>query len=331
MQKRFKKGFRVALMTLTLILIALLTFAGEKQALNDKVAVVNGKVISKTEFDREMSRVKQQFASQGRPLNGSQLSQIKKEVLESLINRELLYQESKKKGIKVDKTAINNQLKELKKRFSNEAEYKNALSKANLSEAIIKSQIKTEMAIRELIDRQFSKKVTVSDEEAKSYYNNHLDSFKQPEQIRASHILIKVDPQANELEKEKARKRLIEIKERLQKGEDFATLAKEFSQCPSGKNGGDLGYFKRGQMVKPFEEAAFALEPGEISDVVETRFGYHLIKVFEKKPTSTIAYVDIREKIKEFLKKEKTKKEVEQYIKNLKEKAKVERFLAEEP
>jgi len=331
MQKRFKKGFRVALMTLTLILIALLTFAGEKQTLNDKVAVVNGKVISKTEFDREMSRVEQQFASQGRPLNGSQLSEIKKEVLESLINRELLYQESKKKGIKVDKTAINNQLEELKKRFSNEAEYKNALAKANLSEAIIKSQIKTEMAIRELIDQQFSKKVTVSDEEAKSYYNNHLDSFKQPEQIRASHILIKVDPQANELEKEKARKRLIEIKERLQKGEDFATLAKEFSQCPSGKNGGDLGYFKRGQMVKPFEEAAFALEPGEISDVVETRFGYHLIKVFEKKPAYTIAYIDIKEKIKDFLKKEKTKKEVEQYIKNLKEKAKVERFLAEEP
>ncbi len=155
--------------------------------------------------------------------------------------------------------------------------------------------------------------------------------FKQPEQVRASHILIKVEPQADESQKAAARKKIQKIQQRLQKGEDFAALAEEFSQCPSSAKGGDLGYFRRGQMVKPFEEAAFALKPGEVSDVVETKFGYHLIKVIEKKSETTIAFEDIKDRLEQYLKQEKVQKEVSLYAQKLKEKAKVERFLTQGP
>ncbi|MBK5101874.1 MAG: peptidyl-prolyl cis-trans isomerase [Desulfobacteraceae bacterium] len=187
------------------------------------------------------------------------------------------------------------------------------------------------MAIQQFIDRQFAQKVTISGEETKSYYDSHLDSFKQPEEVKASHILIKIDSQAKESQKTEARKKLEEVQKKLNKGDDFAALAKEFSQGPSSAKGGDLGYFRRGQMVKPFEEAAFALRPGEVSDIVETRFGYHLIKIFDKRPETTMAFKDIKEKLQQYLKQGKVREQVSAYVEELKGKAKVERLLARTP
>jgi peptidyl-prolyl cis-trans isomerase C len=180
-----------------------------------------------------------------------------------------------------------------------------------------------------LIDKEFGNTVSVADKEVKAYYDKYPSFFKKPEQVRARHILIKVDPKADSKEKAEAHKKIEDIQHKLQKGEDFEALAKEFSQCPSAANGGDLGSFGRGQMVKPFEEAAFALKPGEVSDIVETRFGYHLIEVMDKKPATTIPYKDIKDRLKQYLKQEKIQKEVRLYAEKLKEKAKVERFLTE--
>jgi peptidyl-prolyl cis-trans isomerase C len=304
--------------------------AGEKQPPEGKVAVVNGSVINRADFDREMSRALQRFSSKGKPLSDSQVSEIRKEVLENLINGELLYQESQKQGIIVDEVAVNEQLRKLKERFPSEAEFKNALSKANLSEDAIKLQFKRGMAIQRFIEKQFVQNITVSDKESKAYYDSHPDLFRKPEQVHARHILIKADPGADESQKAEARKKIEKIQGKVQKGEDFAALAKEFSEGPSSAKGGDLGYFRRGQMVKPFEEKAFALRPGEVSDIVETEFGYHLIKVIDKRPETTMSYEDIKGKLEEHLKREKVRKEVKRQVEELKEKGKVERFLTED-
>ena len=317
----------------TVLAAALLIYpalAGEEQAPEDKVAVVNGSVITRADFDGEMSRVQQRLRRMGKPFSDSQLSEIKKQVLENLINRELLYQESQKQGITVDEAAINEQVRKLKERFSDEAKFKSALSKANLSEAALRLQFKRGMAIQQFIDKQFVQRITVSGEESRAYYDGKPDLFKQPEQVHASHILIKVDPGADESRKAEARKKLEMIQEKLKKNEDFAALAKEFSEGPSSVKGGDLGYFRRGQMVKPFEEAAFALKPGEVSDIVETTFGYHLIKVIDKKPETTIVYKDVKDKLEGYLKQEKVQEEIKLYVEKLKEKAKVEKFPVED-
>ncbi len=198
-----------------------------------------------------------------------------------------------------------------------------------ISEADVKTQIERGMLIQELIDTQIAEKVVIPEKEVKGYYDSHPDSFKQPEQVRASHILMKIDPQADASQKAAGRKKLEELRQRLVKGEDFVSLAREFSEGPSSVKGGDLGYFGRGQMVKPFEDAAFALNVGELSDVVETRFGYHLIKVTGKKPETVVAYADIKERLQQYLKDEKVQQEVSAYVEDLKTKAKVERFLTE--
>jgi len=309
--------------------IALPALALEKKSSEGPVAVVNGSEITQEDFNRQMSHVQQRLASMGRPLIDSQISEVKKEVLENLINRELLYQESQRKGIMIDEVAINEEVMTLKKRFPSEAEFNNALIQANLSEVAIKAQIKRGMAIQRLIDTHIAQKATVSDQEMKAFYESSPALFKQPEQVRASHILIKVDPEADESKGAEARKKLLTIKEKLEKGEDFAALAQEFSQGPSSAKGGDLGYFKRGQMVQPFEEAAFALRQGEVSDIVETRFGYHLIKVIEKRSETTIPFEDIKDRLQQYLKQEKVQEQVSLCIDELKGKAKVERFLTE--
>jgi len=322
-----KKLFLVVIIILVLVSIGPISLADEKKPSEDRIAVVNGSVITQEDFNREMSRAQQQIASTGQTPNDSQLSEIKKEVLRNLINLELLYQASQEDRIKVDEEAVNEQLKALKKQFPNEAEFKDALSKKNLSEAAVKSQMEKGMAIQKFIDEKIIQKITVSDKETKAYYDSHPDFFKESEQVQASHILIKVEPKFNESQKAEARKKIETIQQKLQEGGDFAVLAKESSECPSSEKGGDLGYFRRGQMVKPFEDAAFSLEPGKTSDIVETKFGYHLIKTIDKKPETTIPYKDIKDKLEQYLKQEKVKKEIKLYIDKLREKAKVEIFL----
>jgi len=136
-----------------------------------------------------------------------------------------------------------------------------------------------------------------------------------------------VESNADEDKKGEARQKIVVVQEKLKKGEDFAVLAKEYSEGPSNTRGGDLGYFRRGQMVKPFEDAAFTMQPNEVSDVIETRFGYHLIKVYDKKPEQVLAYADVKEKLNQRLKQQKVEKEATQYVDQLKKDAKIEKFL----
>ena len=141
----------------------------------------------------------------------------------------------------------------------------------------------------------------VSDEQVKEYYDAHTDEFKQEETVEAKHILIKVDENAEEAVVEEKRQQIAGILEKARAGEDFATLAKEYSEGPSKDNGGDLGAFGRGQMVKPFEDAAFSMKAGEISDPVRTRFGWHIIKVENVNEAKTLTLEEASEKIRDNL------------------------------
>ena len=312
---------------LTLLLVSALTFAANKKAPGDKIAVVNGVIISQGEFDRELDFFVRRAAPEGQQLPELQLVKIKNDVLESLIDREVLFQESQKKGIEVKADEISDQLKKIKQRYPDETQFAEMLKGIGLTESDVQTQIKRGMAIQQLIDKEVGDKVKISDEESKQYYDTHPEFFKQPEQVNASHILIKVDENASEAQKAEARKKIQEVQQKLQKGEDFVTLAKTYSEGPSAPQGGNLGYFRRGQMVKPFEDAAFKLKPGETSDIVETRFGYHLIKVIDKQPEKTLAYAEIKDRLNELLKKQKLETEVDVYIDSLRKDAKIEKFL----
>lgn len=303
-------------------------WAGEKTSSKEKVAVVNGTVITRGELDQELQVVRQRFGRAGKAIGGPQLSQLKPQVLESLIGRELLFQEAKDAGIRIKDESISAQLAKLKQRFADEAAFKKAMSRMHLSEKDVRQQIRRGMTIQQWIDGKFVKTISVPEKDVKKYYDTHPKMFQRPEEVRASHILIKVDQKADEKTKLKARKELEEIQKKLLKGEDFAKLAKKYSQGPSAAKGGDLGFFRRGQMVPPFEKAAFSLKPGKVSDIVVTRFGYHLIKVTDRKPGKTFSYPEVKEKLARFLKERKVSKAIEAHVKELKKHAKVERFLS---
>ena len=312
---------------MTLILASVSAFAADIKAPEEKVAAVNSVIISKGEFDRELDFFVRRAASGGKQIPDFQMAQMKNEVLESLINRELLFQESKKKGVQVKSEAVSDQLKNIQQRYPNKDEFKKLLNDMGLTESDLQAQIEHGMAIQKLIDEEVADKIKISDEETKSYYDANPQLFQQPEQVKASHILIKVDANATDAQKAEARKKIKEVQQKVQKGEDFATLAKTYSEGPSGPRGGDLGYFRRGQMVKPFEAVAFSLKLNETSDIVETRFGYHLIKVVGKKPAKKMTYAEVKDRLNDRLKKQKMASETNAYIENLRKGAKIEKFL----
>jgi peptidyl-prolyl cis-trans isomerase C len=187
--------------------------------------------------------------------------------------------------------------------------------------------IKRKIAIEKFIMQEFSDKTVISDEEGRRYYSNNLDDFTKPEQIMASHILVNVPVGMSPADKEAALAKITNLQQQLANGADFAELARENSEDSTAANGGALGYFMRGQMVPAFEKAAFAAEKDEVSDIVETEFGYHLIKVLDRKPLVIIAYEDISEKLKVYLKQQQVQKKVDAFIKEQREKADIEIIL----
>lgn len=312
---------------LALILVSAVFVAADKKAPGDMIAVVNGTIITRGEFDRVRDYELRRAAQSGQQIPEAQMQKIENSILDSLIVGELLFQESKKKGVQVKPETVNEQLTVIKKRFPSEVEFNNALEKNNMTVSKIRADIGRDMAIQQLIDKEVDQKATITDEESSAFYDTNPQFFQQPERIKASHILIKVDEGASEEKKAEARKKIKDIQQKAQQGEDFAALAKTYSEGPSAPKGGDLDYFGRGQMVKPFEDVAFSLKPNETSDIVETKFGYHLIKVVDKQPAKKMAYADVKDRIKKHLKDQKLKTERQLYFDKLKKDAKIEKFL----
>ena len=327
MKKKNKVIIQLLLSLLMLLITAFATIADEKKPGLDKVAIVNGTIITRAELNHELYQFKQRALQQGQKVSEGQLVTIKAKILENLISRELLYQESRSKGIKIDPQATETQLKALKQRFPKEADFKKALSDINLTEKTLENRIERDLAIQELVNSKIAPQINISKADNQAFYKDHPEYFKQPEQVKASHILIKLETQADESQQKQAKKKIEEIQQKLKNGQEFSELAKNFSEGPSSVKGGDLDYFSRGKMVKPFEEAAFALKPGEISDIVQTQFGYHLILVTDKKPEKIINYEDVENKINQYLKQEKVKQEVELYVNKLRDTAEIKTFL----
>jgi peptidyl-prolyl cis-trans isomerase C len=242
----------------------------------------------------------------------------------------LLYQESERKKIEVEQSAIDEEIRSWREQFSSDEEFEKGMTDMNLTEEDLKSYIRRMLCVRKLLDEEIVSKVKISEDEVRLFYDTHPDLFQQKDEVRASHILIRAATKMDDSEKKEARKKLEGIRKRLEQGEDFAALAKEFSECPSAERGGDLGYFGRGKMVKGFEDAAFALKVGELSGIVETDFGFHIIKVTDKKSEGMKSYDETKGDIRQYLFGTAVRRERSLYLDGLKDKAKVERFLDEE-
>jgi len=290
------------------------------------IAKVNDSVITDVELNRELSIIRKRYGEKGTAISDEQLKEIRNKVLDGLVRRELIYGACRKDGIKVSPEEIDGAFQMVRARYSDDASFAKMMEQFNVTEKSIKKDIAREIAIKKLIDERFVKKISVTDEEAKEYYEKNKENFHRPESVKASHILIMVEENASDEEKAKAKERILEIKKKLENGGEFAELAKKFSEGPSAANAGDLGYFRRGQMVKPFEDAAFALQPGQVSDVVETRFGYHVIKVTDKTAESTASFDELKDRITMFLKQEKVQNQLNSFVEKLRKESDIQIF-----
>jgi len=333
---------RTTLMTVLVVgVFAIAAWAGEEKpskpqaqegepssAAVDKglVAVVNGDAISTSQVDREMSGYQQRLIRAGQALTQEGLAGLRERVVESLIDRSLLYQESVKEGIDVSKEEVEEKWALIRQRFTSDEAYQLALSRMQMNDEQVRDEIRRGEAVQKLIARLFTKTSEVPEADARAFYDSHQDAFMRPEQVRARHILLQPDAEGGEDAKKEAEETLKKLRKEALAGKDFAELARDHSKCPSAERGGDLGFFPRGKMAKPFEDAAFALKPGELSGIVKTQFGYHLIKQEERKPKGLIPFEEVKESVRDYLGKEAVKEAVKSHVKQLRQEAVIQRF-----
>ncbi len=289
--------------------------------LPDPVARVNGDTIGRAEFERAIRTIE---GRAGSPVPPDRHDEIFRSVLDQMVAVKLLAQESAARKVAVADADVDARFDQIKQQFPTEQAFTQALASQQTTVDKLRSDIRSDLAVNKLLEAVVGTKVAVTDADAKTFYDQNLDKFQEEEAVRASHILIRVAPDADEAAKTKARAEAEAVLKQIKAGGDFAALAREHSQDGSAAQGGDLNFFTRGQMVPAFETAAFALKPGQVSGIVETQFGLHIIKVTDRRPARTVPFTEVTARIKDYLTSQKREEATNTFVASLKAKGKVE-------
>ncbi|WP_319475320.1 peptidylprolyl isomerase [Marispirochaeta aestuarii] len=280
--------------------------------------------ITADELDREVQKTVSQYEAQGMKVSEEQKAQLREAVLTQMVERKLLLHEAEKSGVELDQEKFETEFASIKTNFPTDEAFAQALSQRGYTEEMFKAEMAEIMTLQAFLEEEISSKIELGEEEMQAFYNENPEYFATEESVTASHILIEVNEDADEAEEAEAYGRMEEIAARVAAGEDFAELAREYSEGPSAPRGGDLGSFQRGSMVQVFEDTAFALEPGGVSDIIRTEFGFHIIKLTDRSEGGTLSFEDARDAIETYLRQEKEQEAVTAYVQELKEKYTVE-------
>ncbi len=278
--------------------------AKEETTLGDDsiVASVNGTKITNSEVEKVLQTFMKQYQGMYPPEQIEQIRPtIRSQAVESLINNLVLLKEADKNKIQIDSNRIENEISKITEQFENPEQFHRQLEDLGLTEEEMRRDIEQNLRVETLLESKLPA-VTVTPGDVKTFYRENSANFDVPEQIRVRHILFKIDPDADKDTKDKKHQELEGLRNKIIGGADFAELARQYSDCPTREQGGDLGFIERGKMVKPFEKTAFSLETGKVSEIVETQFGLHLIEVVEKKDGRRIPLEEVENKISEHLK-----------------------------
>jgi len=268
-----------------IVLVIIVSFAGHSFGGDDPVLASAGELIfKKSDFDRLMSYSPPYLREQ---LNND--PKQKEMLIRKIMHHRIISEMARKEGL--DK-------------------------RADVMEQL--GYVIDDFLSKEYIAQNIIDKIKIKDEELKDYYEKNISRFTSPEQVKARHILIKVPFGASLEDKAKARDKIKNILEWLKKGEKFETLAEQYSEdITSNKKGGELGYFQRGRMPKAFDDMAFSMKPGQISDVVETDYGYHIIEVQDKREAKTKTFEEVKDSIRQQLTEEITRKKIDEFIQKI--------------
>ena len=312
--------------SLTKIIISamLLTFVITTEALSvviDKiVAVVNGEVITQREMVQHLIPIFEEYKKEytGRRLE-EKMVEVEDMVLSQLIDDKLILSEAKKEGVEATDEEIDLKLQAIEDRFESEKQFRAALANQNVSLSELRENFKNEIIKSKLVRKEIGWKIVITPIEVRQYYDTHIDDFKEPEKARVFNILITIN--SENWADEKAGFLIEKIQRLIKDGRDFEELAKEYSQGPNAKDGGNLGLVKKGQMIREIDEAIFSLKEGGISDIVKSSIGYHLFKVTEKYQSDLKDFYSVSSEIEDLIYKKKIDKSFRKWLKELRKNA----------
>lgn len=272
--------------------------------LDKVIVVVNGETITQGELDAASA--------------AQESEEAKKEILNRMIEEKLVLSEAKKRNVEVADLEIEEKLKEIKLKFESDEDFNEALKEGGISLNELKQKYADQIKVAKLVEMEVRKKIVITPSEILEYYNLHKEEFKDPQQAKVKNILIKPD---KDLPDEDARILAEKILGFLKAGENFDELALKYSKGPNADRGGELGFVKRGQMLKEIEDVVFNLNVGQLSEVIKTQLGYHIFKVEEKKQERIKELNEVKDEIEKALFFTKGKQRYKEWIEDLKKNA----------
>lgn len=291
------------------------------------VATVNGKNVSRDDLIQSALGAQQRLAQTGHGAPPA-TAEFYNRILDRLIGGMLLYQESQTAGTAATDQDAQQELAALEQRVNNPDTFNQLLQRQHMTREDLQETLKEDLSIQNYVQQKIAPTIEVTDAEAKAFYEQNSGRMQHPERVQVSHILIRVPQDATDEQKAAAKKKADDLLQQIKNGADFAQLAEANSDDPGSKaRGGALGWIQRGQTVKPFEDAAFALKPQQVSDVVESPFGYHIIKQTDHQDAGTVSFDEAEAQIKDYLKQQKVDAAVQAKVQELIGKAKIQRFI----
>ncbi|NQU73437.1 MAG: peptidylprolyl isomerase [Candidatus Omnitrophica bacterium] len=311
-----KKLFKSLILTL-ICYIAVVAFS-YASTVDKIIVVVNGETVTQAELDAMLAFTAEARSQELGEGDLSEPNAYREEILNKMIEELLILSEAKKRGITAEEDEIEKKLNEVKSRFDSETAFKEALREQDLALTVLKQRYADQIMSSKLIDMEVRSRITVTPSEILQYYELHKEDFKEPEQVSVRNILIKPDQRYGDQQARIVAEKILGF---LKAGESFNDLALKYSKGPNADRGGDLGFVKRGQMLKVIEDVIFDLDAGQLSEVIETNLGYHIFKVEEKRNEKAKALSEVSNGIEQFLYLEKVKPQYRQLVEGLKKNA----------
>jgi len=293
------------------------------------VARVSGRPILRRDFDLA---VQLRFAGRRTGRVGlAELRAVKLQVLERLIDAELIHQEAGRSSIRVKDTEVDAEVARVRGPFPDEAAFTAFLDEQGVTPAEFREQMRRSLLVARFVEREVVGNSEVSDKDVRLHYEQNPAEMTRPEALRLSQIMERVPARASTAERAAARQKMEAVFKELRNGADFAELARKHSQGPEADRGGDTGWVSRGSLPPPIERAAFALQEGSHSDIVETRLGLHILKVTERRPEGPIPFDEARASIRTGIIERRRDEALRSHVEALRQKATIERLLKLDP
>lgn len=318
-----------AMKPLMIAAVMVLASTGAQAGDSETAAQVNDTVITRQRVQHSVEVLMQaKHLNYGGITHPAQYKDMERQVLDELIAQELLWQEAKRQGYSATGTELERALEQMRKRYPTEEAYQADLRQGGFTAESYKEDLHRQITVRHFIEETMVKRVAVSNEDIHEAYVANQAQLMQPEMVNARHILIAVAPTADEAAIAEARTTIERVRKEASAGANFAELAARYSQDSTAAKGGELGFVPRGAFVKPFEEAAFALKVGELSDIVRTRYGFHLIKLEARQEARALTEAEATPQLRRYLAAQKLQEVVQEEVKSLRAKGHVDVKLA---